>query len=443
MPRITGLILAALAAALAGQTSHAQSDDKLTKKVEKLDAQLVKKCSELALKYDEAKDPEAAHFFASCAIGFGCKDDKVIGIKNAWEIAVFIGKVRGGQLLKDVEPIISALSGLNQEYRGIRDTLWTPGIRGTLPESSIKLLREAGVKMELTQSAHEYIRITQRFNSLRQAMGLRAIYWDFENSTRLILVGWYMGQTGDYTDDQFSKGGANKTHPLYTQAVEDAKRDTARSHTIELSQYPDYLKGFPQLRQDILNPNARMLWFAHWSKGATLPRMVLYAIPQLPYRDDIPTPTARFKDETLVKPWSEWIDTEDTITLGGMKVPYVRYPYDGESDAPFTCYAGEEGWEKEEYKHLRNAGVPIMLRFFMKTIPTEVESSLVDGKSKTISCRLYLNGDKRVHRLGGWATVLLLPEEQLRQGEKYAVTIKCKVENAPFERAWTFTTRKE
>src|SRR5579863_2018991 len=288
MPRMPLLILTLLAAALAGQPSHAQADDKLAKKVEKLDGQLVKKCSEFAIKYDEEKNPEAAHFFASCAIGYGGKDDKVIGIKNAWEVAVFIGKVRGGQVLKDVEPIISALSGLNQEYRTIRDSLWTPGTRGTLSEGSIKVLREAGVKMELTQNAHEYIRATQRFNALRQAMGLRGIYWDFENSTRLIMVAWYMGQTGDYTDDQFSKDGANKNHPIYTPAVEDAKKETSRPHNVELSQYPDHLKAFPQVRQDILNPNARMLWFAHWGKGVTLPHMVLFAIPQLPYRDDIP-----------------------------------------------------------------------------------------------------------------------------------------------------------
>jgi hypothetical protein len=444
LSRKTSILLIALSGALGVQVSHAQADDKLAKKVEKLDAQFIKKCSELAIKYDEDKNPEAAHFFASCALGYGSKDDKLIGIRNTWEISVFIGKVRGGKELVDTDAITSVMRGLTQEYKGIRDALWTDGTRGNLGEPGKKILRDAGVKMELTQNAHEYIRATERFNALRQAMGLRGLFWDFENSTRLILVAWYMGQTGDYNDNlAFSRAGVNKGHVLYTPAVEDAKKQVSIVNGVELKNYPEHLRPFPLLRQDLLNPNARTLWLAQWVKGYALPSSVLYAIPQLPYRDDIPTPSARFGDETVVKPWSGWIDTEDTILLDGRKVPYVRYPYDGEPNAPFQCYGGEDGWEKSEYKFLSKAGVPIMWRCFTKSPPTDVEVGLVDGDNKSISGRTYMTGDKRATYMHSWATILFLPEQQLAQGQKYHVTIKCKIGPTAIEKSWGFTTRKE
>jgi len=444
VPRIPGLILLAMVTVLAGQTSHAQSDDKLTKKIEKLDAQLIKVCGDLAKKYDEEKSPEAAHFFASCALGFGAKDDKLTGIKNTWEVSVFIGKVRGGQVLKDTEPIISALSGLNQEYRAIRDSLWIPGTRGTLSNAAVKALRDAGVRMELTQEAHEYIRATQRFNALRQAMGLRAIFWDFDNSMRLILVAWYMGQTGDYNDNLVgSRESVNKNHVLYTPAVEDAKRQTGLINGVDITQYPEHIRPMPLHRASLLNPNARTLWLARWVKGYALGTTVLHAIPQLPYRDDIPTPSGRFKDETVVKPWSDWVDTEDTVQIKGMKVPFVRYPYDGEPDAPLLCYGGEDGWARSEYKFLDKAGVPIMLRIFEKATPTMIETTLLEPDGKTIPCRLYLNGDIRVPAMADWATLLLIPERQLVAGQKHTITMKCTINDVPFESSWTFTTRKQ
>jgi hypothetical protein len=439
------IVLTVLSVCLLGalRTPTVSADEKLLKKVEKLDARLASACAELAKRYDELKDPEAAHFFASCALGYGPKDDKMLGIKNVWEIAVFIGKVRGGKSLADGEPITSALQGLSQEYRAIRDVLWTDGVRGNLGEASRKILRDSGVKMELTQYAQEYIRATQRFNALRQAMGLRAIFWDFENSTRLILVAWYMGQTGDYDDgSEFSRSGANKNHVLYTPAVDDAKKTCAIGNSKDLSTIPDHLRPFALVRQPLLNPNARTLWLAHWAKGYVLPKMMLYNIPQLPYREDVPTPTARFKDETLTKPFAGWVDTEDTFNLGGKTVPYVRYPYPEEADAPFTCYAGESGWERTEYKFLDKAGIPVMLRFFVIVAPTEVQGVVSDSNGNQIASRVYVNGDKRVE-MDNWATILLIPEQELNRNKKYTISIKCNIEGSAFEKSWSFTTRKE
>jgi hypothetical protein len=171
--------------------------------------------------------------------------------------------------------------------------------------------------------------------------------------------------------------------------------------------------------------------------------MVLLRIPELPYREDIPTPSARFKDETVVKKWSDWIDTEDTIVLGGRKVPYVRYPYDGEPDAPFVSYYGEDGWDREEYKQLRNTGVPIMLRVFTNAIPIDVKATLREEGGDGLPCFQYVNGDKKALKLREWATVLLLPKAPLAPGKRFSVSVECEISGATFQKSWSFTTRKE
>jgi hypothetical protein len=434
-----GLLLASLVgvSVLASGSLSAQGEDKLLKKAEKLDAQLIKHCVELARKYDQEKIPEAAHFFASCAIGFGSKDDGMASIKDSWEVSVFIGRQQGGKVLTDLEPINTPMRTLSQEYRNIRDALWTPGVRGNLGDASKKLLRDAGVKMELTQSAGEYIKTVQRFNALRQSMGLRSVFWDCENSIRLVLAAWYMAQTGDY-DDVPSKDSFNKDHVCYSLDVEDARKNTTRMPNHDLSAYPELLRGFALSRQDLLNPNARAIILAHWTKGLDIRQLVLYSIPQMPYREDIPTPTARFADETLVQKWNGWVDVEETVLVKGRKVPFVRYPYAGQPDAPCRCYAGEDGWQKSEYEYLDKGGTPIMCRFFSKGLLANVEAefSKIDGKK--LSSRIYLNGDRRV-RLQTWATILLVPESPLERGNRYSVKLKCTLDGVDLENIWQFT----
>lgn len=64
-----------------------------------LDARLLKVLTELAALYDGKKDPEAAHFFAECALGFGSTDDAVKAIRKKWEDEVYYGRSRGGKIL--------------------------------------------------------------------------------------------------------------------------------------------------------------------------------------------------------------------------------------------------------------------------------------------------------------------------------------------------------
>jgi hypothetical protein len=249
-----------------------------------------------------------------------------------------------------------------------------------------------------------------------------------------------MAQTGDYENEPGKD--RNKDHVCYTVDVEDARKNTSRMPNLELSAYPEYLRHFSLIREDLVNPNARTLILAHWGKGWALHQFVIYAIPQLPYREDIPTPGARFKDETVVKKLDGWVDVEETFAIGGKKVPFVRYPYDGEVDAPRKCYGGETGWEKSEYKFLDGAGTPIICRFFIDAVPTDVnvQLSLPDGKS--VPYRLYLNQDKRV-RLHNWATVLAITEAPLERGTKCNVRMKCTLEGSVFEKSWAFSVGDE
>jgi hypothetical protein len=180
----------------------ADEDAKLTAQVERIDAKFLKALGTLAQEYDKAKDPEAAHFFAECALGFGLKDPKIAVIKGAYEIDLYVGKLRGGVVLKAVNPIKRELYEPAKEYKKIYDEILSPVSRVKaqkegFPEARRRILHDVAVKYEIAQRAHEYVQAIQRFNELRRAMGLRAILWEFESSRKLILAGAYMGETAD------------------------------------------------------------------------------------------------------------------------------------------------------------------------------------------------------------------------------------------------------
>jgi hypothetical protein len=313
-----------LLATVIGSTSTAQPDEKLAKKIEKLDARLVKAFVELSKQYDELKDPEAAHFLAECAVGFGSKDEKVVAIKNSWEASVYLGKLRGGVILPDPKPIFAMLGGLDSEYMKIIDPLVAQAKKDGISEETKKVLHECAIKHELARGAHEYIQATQRFNALRRSMGLRAILWDFEASTKYISAAWYMAQSGDtHCDPRSEKTRASSVY--YTPTVDIAVRQTSRLVGSGLKDLPDTIRSYAHIRHELLNPNARRLHLAAWSGGKTLNPFSVYSIPQLPYRPDIPTPAQRFANETIVKGFSDWLDTEDTVIISGQKVAFSRY----------------------------------------------------------------------------------------------------------------------
>jgi hypothetical protein len=165
----------------------------------------------------------------------------------------------------------------------------------------------------------------------------------------------------------------------------------------------------------------------------------------LDYRTDVETPS-RWYTEKNRKPelQDQWRDVEETVPLGSARAIVAHYPYDLEVDAPFAFGDGSDyeiDWSDPKVKDLRKTGLPVMLRIFATSKPTEVEAEL-KSRSGSVPCRIYLNGDTRVP-LGDFATVLLLPERHLEKGSTYAVSIKGKLDGAPFEKKWTFTTRKE
>jgi len=414
------------------------SDGKLAKRIEKLDEKFVAALGDLAKTFDQEKNPEAAHFFASCGVGFGSKDSAVAVIKTAWEIDLFLGKVRGGEQTKEPGRIDGALRGHAQEYRRVMDLVLEGAKDGPFGSAAKQALYGCGIKYEVAKSAHEYVGATQRFNALRRAMGLRAILWDFEVSHKLILAAWYMAETGDAS----SESKSDTASIFYDPIVERAKAELAKSPFHTLKEHPEFLRSYALSRQDILNPNSRRLWLAQWQGGKKLSSISLYAIPLLPFREDIPTPSQRYRGETVAK---GWIDTEETVEVSGKKTPYVKYPYDGEPDTPW-CFSNGRGaqeayWEDTEYRFLERAGVPVMFRFFSEGDITNLSGELRDSSGKSITCRVYGPSDKRVALPKHLPTILIVPEKHLERGATYSVWVKCTFQGVQVEKTWRFTTR--
>ncbi len=461
-----GLLLWACGlAVLAGNgPARAQDDDKLANRVAKIDARFVKALEGLAKKYDGEKDPEAAHFFAECALGLGSKVSEIVAIRTATELDVYLGKVRGGKVLEKTGSIRSELDSPALDYKklvqelieesDVKDKLppyrppGAPAPRG-LSEKGRKVLYDCVVRYELARGAHEYIRVTQEFNQLRRAMGLRAVLWDFQSSQKLVLGCFYATETGD-TDHMDAKSQELVFH------CTDAKFPAVDAAGVwePLASALWRTRSVAIARADLLNPNARRLWLAHWEAMYGVGRSIkgfhgtAYRIPQLPYREDIPTPSQRYGRNTVVK---DWIDTEDTIEIAGRKVPFVRYPYDGEPDAPwaFSHGRGSEGlrgkpaWFDPPSKDIDQYGIPIMLRFFGEVTFKDLEARLEDERGKEVPCRVYTERDTdKVDLAEPWPTVLLLPKEHLKQGATYTVMIMCKLPGIPFTKSWRFTTRK-
>lgn len=427
-------LIATLAAGSAPAQQAGKEDEKVAKQLERLDAQLIKALTDLAKKYDADKVPEAAHFFASCALGFGAKDEAIMAIKKGWEASVYLGKMRGGDLIKETAPITGLLGSLSTAYKKHLDPLIARARKGQLAESQRKMMFEAGQKYEIARGAHEYVQAVQRFNALRRAMALRAILWDFEASSKLIQVVWYVCETGDWERKELRQGS-----PFFSQDVEYRKY-AGGPH--KLGEVPDVFRSYALVRQQILNPNSRTLQLGFWGGGPEIDYFCLYAIPLLPYRDDIPTPTQRFKGETLVQ---DWVDLEDTFQIGKKKIPYARYPYAGELDAPAVFSNGkgasEQGWANSEHAFRDRAGVPIMLRFYGEATLSGVQSMVKEKSGREHRCRTYLSGDQRVQLEAALPTILLLPESGLKASCDYTVTIKCKLDDTPFETSWDFRTR--
>ena len=431
-----------LAALLSGP-AIAQSDEKLLKKIEKLDGHLVKAFEQLAKDYDDRKDPEASHFLAECAVSYGSKDERVKAIRTSWEVLVYIGKFRGGVVTPDPTTIVTTLGSSDVEYMKIVDLLVAQARKDGISEEMKRILHECAVKHELARGAHQYIQATQRINALRRAMGLRGVLWDFEASSKYISAAWYMAQTGD-TGFEVQFEASKSTSIYFSPSVAMANKLTSRLVGEGLRDQPEHLRSFAHVRADLLNPNARRLHLASWVGGKVFNPITLYAVPQLPYRTDIPTPEKRFSDETVVKAWENWVDTEDTFQIGGKRVPYSRYPYDGEPDSPLGySRVGETGWARGESKYLEKAGIPIMIRFYTSGATSDIEADLTDKDGTPLPCRIYKEGDKRLEYPDPWPMVLLLPEKQLRPRTRHTVRVKCAVNGSPFEKEWSFSTRAE
>lgn len=444
--RRSALLVVGVWAAMLGDiavTAAQDSDDKLKLRVEKIDEKLAKALAELATKYSEDSDVEAAHFFAECFRGLGKKDDKIHAIWLDWELKVYLGKEQGGKPLEKAAPIGQKLASINGDYKKVLEELLALAKkeRRSMSETEAKLFRECAVKYELTRGAQDYIKTIKRINELRRAMGLRGVLWDFENSAKMILASacW-----ADVLDTLGSVTEKNKESAFYSEDSLKLATESAAAGYRDIGEWAEYLRGFALSRSPLLNPNSRRLWLGHWKRFDGFTAVSAFQIPQLPYREDIPTPSQRHDRGTITK---DWIDTEETFEAGGKKFPLARYPHDGETNLPW--YFGmvgakgtEGGWSKEEHEFTKTAGLPIMLRFFGAAKLGDMEAKLTTKSGKDVACRTYTNGNERVPGIGEWPTVLLVPEGELEKGATYTVSIRAKVNGSAFEKTWCFTTRK-
>jgi len=435
--RLVAIVTIGAAAVAAG----AQDGPALADRIAKLDEKLLATLADFAAAFDEMKDPEAAHFFAECALGLGSADAKLRDLQKKWENEIYYGRSRGGKVLEETAAIEKRLAPLAKEYRAIVDELVKTGTTSPLSDDARKQLHGCVVKAELARAAHEYIQATHRFNELRRAMKLRAILWDFESSSLFIKAAWYMAETGDYS----SQAKSDEKSVYYSDAVATAKKSAARSPRgdLALSQHVHSLRALGLVRADLLNPDVRMLVLARWS-GKTIENMVLYRIPRTVRRPDIATPSARHGRDTVAEDRDLWQDVEETVKIGDKKAIVAAYPYDGEPDSPTTFGDSERtelGWSDPAMPDQTRVGVPIMLRVFTSGVPSDVKVELRKDKGMPFACRVYVNGDKRV-KLEDVATVLVVPERPLERGVTYAISVKAKLGETPFEKAWKFTTRK-
>jgi hypothetical protein len=449
-----GLFLFGITAAMLPSGAVAQDGGDAAARVAKLDEKLLKGLTELATLYDGRKDPEAAHFFCECALGwFGARaDEKLKAMHKKWEDEVYYGRSRGGAVLADAKPIDEKLSGLAKDYKTVFDELVKVAAeKKGLADEAKRILHDVAAKYELSKSAGEYVQATQRFNEVRLKMKVRAILWDFEGSRKLILAGWYMSETGDW-----AVGGAPKTqdgHVAFGDHVEWAKERSSRTpfysySTVDFkfSEIADELRAFALTRADLLNPDVRRLLLGRGGPGKELNEIRLYAIPRDHYRKEIATPSARAR-ETVAEARDNWVDVEDSVALkAGGRVLLARYPFEGELDAPvgFGHGRNEYGWQDKtvESKGLSSYGLPIMLRFFGGKELSDVACEVKKKGGYALSTRDYVTGDKRVE-LGDLPTVLLLPEKPLDKGTDYVVKIKGKLDGTPFEKKWEFKTREK
>lgn len=442
--RVSGELFSALLLITLGTAPPLGADDEaLRTRLAEIDAKFVSALSDLARKYDKAKDPEAAHFFAECALGFGPKDAELATLRRSWESEVYTGRVRGGVSLVDSKPISEALRESSVAYKALFDEVLLKA-KPPVPSEKKELIHASAARWEIAKSAADYIRAIQEVNALRRGMGLRAVLWDFEMSQRCILAAWYMGDTGDYVSNPgtIPKGREQvKEAASWGPAVDFAKRECSRIPYLDLHLLVSHSRASALGRSDLLNPDARRIWLGRWTEGQAILFMTLFRIPLIGYREDIPTPTKRI-GKTLHEGEATWVVTEDTFQVAGKRIPVVHYPYTGETEVPCEFNNAEYGWADSEQKFLSKAGVPIMIRFFGDCLLSEVLIKMRDTSGKRIPFKLYRDGDKRVEFHLRLPTLLILPERSLEKGKQYTVEVRCKVSEIPYEKTWSFTTQR-
>ena len=154
------LVACVISLGVAVPTVRAQTgDEKLKKRVERIDKVFFRGLAELAKKYEKEKVPEAAHFFAECYVGLAGKeaDTSITAIRTSTELGVYLGKARGGESLKDEKPIRKQLVRSKNDYKKLVGDLVEKGKKEELSKEAKEVLYGCVIKYELARGAGECI----------------------------------------------------------------------------------------------------------------------------------------------------------------------------------------------------------------------------------------------------------------------------------------------
>lgn len=427
------------------------SDEKLAQRVAKIDERFAKAFGELALKSDEEKDLEAAAFFAECHVGMGGKDPKVLALKSSAESEVYAGRAKPGKAVDRSAATQGKLDPFAKEYKPILDFLLGRIDQKKLTEGERTVLYRVVVRHELASRAHEYVRTVKRLNEIRRGMGLKAVLWDYKNSTAFMPMLLIQPMTGEDLKKE-EEGPAEEKRAKgwwhWRKIVPEAD-GSAIMLWGDIGQAVDRVRSLGPARWGLLNPDGRRIWLAGGRAGRSGGGNVqtVYELAAGAYREDVPTPSQRYGSESG-KPKEKndkWVETELTVQVGDRRVPIAHYPFDGETEVPLAYANGEareEKWVGEGGPKLERSGVPIGLALFGKVKISDVKIEL-EGAGKKIACFVETTpgSDDEGSRIG--PTILAVPEVGLTKATEYRVRVECKLDGSSIKREWKFTTRRK
>ncbi len=142
----------------------------------------------------------------------------------------------------------------------------------------------------------------------------------------------------------------------------------------------------------------------------------------------------------------EWVTALD-VQSGRDKLPRpapIFWPVDGQTDVPLNFPPGGETPNPIPNDKTGRAGYPITVTFPEKSALQNADAKLEDAQGRPLACWLSSPASPAnpQFQANQGTTVCLIPKEPLEPEQHYRVTVQGKSADAPWKKAWTFTTGK-